>query len=420
MLLLRRSLPLGLLAAVYSHAAPLEKHVYIVPSSSLSPFTGEETYHGTYFNGGNPVSVLMCSRACSHLDNLAESITTPFNGIFGDEAVVWVEEATVEGALRSQEPDFPTALAQFTGALLFPDGQAVMQSSPFQKNLRLLWASDRAALFSLPSKDLGELDYAIPRLWELIRVPFEPLPTVGLFTESDSDKRLREILSKVHFNPDVASVLSSISLARMGFDIRWLTGESTDSPIVSRHSFSDGAITAARWIKGRLEETGASCRFMEFLEGFSPNVICSYAADPSFNKTLPAPRVILSAHYDSRGSFGSTRAPGGDDDGSGVVHLLAIARAIYRRKVTFPIDVELVAFAGEEQGLLGSYAYASMSISTSRGSEIESVYLLEQLYDDGVDIMLQIQADMLAYHDSDEPMQLGLPQRFQFTLSQFL
>ncbi|KAG8751376.1 hypothetical protein FRC14_007952, partial [Serendipita sp. 396] len=87
-----------------------------------------------------------------------------------------------------------------------------------------------------------------------------------------------------------------------------------------------------------------------------------------------------------------TRAPGGDDDGSGVVHLLAIARAIYRRKVTFPIDVELVAFAGEEQGLLGSYAYA------------------KQLYDDGVDIMLQIQADMLAYHDSDEPMQLGLPQ----------
>ncbi|KAG8805461.1 hypothetical protein FRC17_005501 [Serendipita sp. 399] len=178
----------------------------------------------------------------------------------------------------------------------------------------------------------------------------------------------------------------------MGFDIRWLTGELKDSPIVSRHSFSDGAIAAAKWLKGRFQEYGATCTFMDFLEGFSPNVICRYAAEPSFNKTLPAPRVILSAHYDSRGTFGSTRAPGGDDDGSGVIHLLAISRAIYRKKVTFPIDVELVAFAGEEQGLLGSYAYA------------------KQLYEEGADIMLQIQADMLAYHDSDEPMQLGLPQ----------
>lgn len=39
-------------------------------------------------------------------------------------------------------------------------------------------------------------------------------------------------------------------------------------------------------------------------------------------------RVIISAHYDSRGSFGRTRAPGGDDDGSGTTSLLAIARAI--------------------------------------------------------------------------------------------
>lgn len=55
----------------------------------------------------------------------------------------------------------------------------------------------------------------------------------------------------------------------------------------------------------------------------------------------------------------STRAPGGDDDGSGVTHLLAIARAIYKKKVEFKTDVELVAFAGEEQGLLGSHEYAS-------------------------------------------------------------
>src|SRR6266581_4145328 len=68
--------------------------------------------------------------------------------------------------------------------------------------------------------------------------------------------------------------------------------------------------------------------------------------------------VLISGHYDSRGSFGSTRAPGGNDDGSGTTGLLSIARTIKRLGVTFRSNVELVAFAGEEQGLFGSRYYA--------------------------------------------------------------
>ena len=72
--------------------------------------------------------------------------------------------------------------------------------------------------------------------------------------------------------------------------------------------------------------------------------------------------VLLSAHYDSRGSFGSVRAPGGNDDGSGTAGLLAIARTIKRLGIKFRSNVELVAFAGEEQGLLGSGQYARTSV----------------------------------------------------------
>jgi len=53
--------------------------------------------------------------------------------------------------------------------------------------------------------------------------------------------------------------------------------------------------------------------------------------------------------------------------------------------------VELVAFAGEEQGLLGSKAYAR----ELRAAE--------------ANLTLMIQADMLAYHAPGEPAQLGLP-----------
>jgi Zn-dependent M28 family amino/carboxypeptidase len=69
-------------------------------------------------------------------------------------------------------------------------------------------------------------------------------------------------------------------------------------------------------------------------------------------------RVIISGHYDSRGSFGSIRAPGGDDDGSGTTSILAISRVIARKKLKFHTNVELIAFGGEEQGRLGSIAYA--------------------------------------------------------------
>lgn len=68
--------------------------------------------------------------------------------------------------------------------------------------------------------------------------------------------------------------------------------------------------------------------------------------------------MLISAHYDSRGSFGNTRAPGGNDDGSGTVGILSIARTIARKQVRFRSNVELALFAGEEQGLFGSKAYA--------------------------------------------------------------
>ena len=65
--------------------------------------------------------------------------------------------------------------------------------------------------------------------------------------------------------------------------------------------------------------------------------------------------------YSSLCSSGDTtvfQAPGGNDDGSGTISLLAIAHRIGELGLKFHTNVELVAFAGEEQGLFGSKAYA--------------------------------------------------------------
>jgi len=71
---------------------------------------------------------------------------------------------------------------------------------------------------------------------------------------------------------------------------------------------------------------------------------------------------------------------------------LAIARTIKRLGIRFHSNVELVAFAGEEQGLVGSQYYA------------------QQMREEGRNLTLMIQADMIAYHEPGEPPQLGLPE----------
>jgi len=73
--------------------------------------------------------------------------------------------------------------------------------------------------------------------------------------------------------------------------------------------------------------------------------------------------VTIGAHYDSRPFEGS--APGAEDNGSGVAALLAIAKALKSSEIKPKKTVYLVAFAGEEPGMLGSKNFASALKSES-------------------------------------------------------
>ncbi len=69
-------------------------------------------------------------------------------------------------------------------------------------------------------------------------------------------------------------------------------------------------------------------------------------------------QVLLTAHLDSI-SVGNPeeRAPGADDNGSGVATLLEAARLF--REIPFKRTIKIVFFTGEELGLWGSQAYTS-------------------------------------------------------------
>jgi hypothetical protein len=249
----------------------------------------------------------------------------------------------------------------------------------------LLHRTTTAALLSVSESTARTIDTLLPRFWKSSLVSTTPVDYLPV--PAEALKHVKEVLSGLKFNPEIAAIVDSISVPQMINDIRFLTGEDGISGIESRHSFANGSRTAAHWLKARFEDTGATCELQTFGAGFAPNVICAYPSTVNTTAT-----VLLSAHYDSRGSFGSTRAPGGDDDGSGTMAILAIARTIARKGITFPSNVQLAAFAGEEQGLIGSNAYARKMRAA------------------GANITVMIQADMLAYRAPGEPPQLGLPQ----------
>ncbi|KAF8675066.1 peptidase M28 family [Rhizoctonia solani] len=304
----------------------------------------------------------------------------------------WLEEALLDNAIRpagiksarESISDFVRRVNEEAGRNLAA-GQVLVNDEESEV-ASILYSTNTGALVSLSPSLLHELDKILPQYINPTMLPTTPLPLMAEKTKH-SAKYLNKVLSNLRFNPDISRLTSSLSLDKMQDNIRWLTGEDSKSPIISRHSFSPGARVAADWIQGKFEAAGGKCKQKPFLEGFSPNVVCRFKGTDNTTGL-----VILSGHYDSRGSFGSVRAPGGDDDGSGVTHVLAIAQAISDNKISFNTNVELVAFAGEEQGLLGSRAYAA---------ELRQV---------DANITLMIQADMLAYRDPSEPLQLGLPE----------
>ncbi len=115
---------------------------------------------------------------------------------------------------------------------------------------------------------------------------------------------------------------------------------------------TDGEYSAGQYISDAMQDIG--------IEVSSQKVSTS---DNSYNiiGTIDAPDtddcIIIGAHYDATGE-------GATDNGSGVTALLMIAELLYSNAQYLQCDIVLVAFAGEEAGLLGSYTYVNKMSDT--------------------------------------------------------
>ncbi|OAV97428.1 hypothetical protein PTTG_00157 [Puccinia triticina 1-1 BBBD Race 1] len=253
-----------------------------------------------------------------------------------------------------------------------------------------------------------------------VRHPSSPTDSPAPSPLGLQGSKLDERLTRLHYRPQIDQILGLMSADQLLKDIETLGGEGADGGWRTRHSFSEGALLAAHWLKERYQRLGARCQFDHYLPGVAPNLICKLSTlgppDPHHLNDNDGGRgiesVVLTAHYDSQGSFGSIRAPGVDDNASGCAVLLSIAEILQEEEsknliramatnespgVGRRIELVFVHFSGTEQGLLGSRSVAE-KFRDEAGPEAGRRRA----------ILLLMNVDMISYRVRGEPAQIGL------------
>ena len=132
----------------------------------------------------------------------------------------------------------------------------------------------------------------------------------------------------------------------------------------TRHTKSEFIESVAYWLKKELQSTcGDGVYFHNYTQIDKEtsynlkNIICNKEGSMANGNSNPL--ILISAHYDNRMqniSQTNARAPGADDNASGVAAILELARIL--SKVNLKNNIQFVLFSGEEQGQWGSTVYA--------------------------------------------------------------
>lgn len=183
----------------------------------------------------------------------------------------------------------------------------------------------------------------------------------------------------------VAAALADISPRNMSAYLKTLTDLQTRHSL-SHSDRSDWGVDAARtYILSTFKsfspklQVSLDCYQVEAQGRIpEPTELCNVVA------VLPGRserRVYVSGHYDTvarrdDGSFDWTRwdnvAPGANDDGSGTVLTMEVARALVQSGMDFDATLVFVAFVAEEEGLVGASLHAARA--EREGWRIDAVF----------------------------------------------
>jgi subtilisin-like proprotein convertase family protein len=201
--------------------------------------------------------------------------------------------------------------------------------------------------------------------------------------------------AQVAYSPLVDSLKNEVTEVSVSDLLEKLSGEvpvwigGDQHTLVTRHSYSSFNPLAAQWIYEQFEDMGLSVEY-HYFNSNGENVVATITGSE-----FPDQQYIICAHYDDMPP--GDLAPGADDNASGVVGVLETARLL--KDFDLKYTLKFIAFDQEEQGLIGSHAYA------------------DEAAGNGDDILGVLNLDMIAYNsDDDHEMSISTnTQSAQFT-----
>jgi hypothetical protein len=242
------------------------------------------------------------------------------------------------------------------------------------------------AVQEFPSPDPGEALYLLQVISEAIPA-LEMLVTVSYF---DGDNAL------VVASPEVIERVTQVGFGLTRIPLKPLPGPEVSRPLarqavglgkgfiedilalfteadyrtllyrlqafVTRYSYTDSCRAAEAWGYHYFEDLGLEAEFFEY--NYSGRTWRN-AMGTQLGLAFPDSIFLICGHMDATSGNPSYDAPGAEDNASGSAAVLQAASVL--SNYTFDYTIQYVLFTGEEQGLIGSEAYAEWAYQHNLG-----------------------------------------------------
>jgi hypothetical protein len=191
-------------------------------------------------------------------------------------------------------------------------------------------------------------------------------------------------------DPNVQKLINRLKTTEYANYLGKLANPTAQEGLETRFSCSEQARKAANLINAEFKRLGLETNEMEFAnvmgrcdgtcrEPTGYNIIAK-----KIGKTRPNDYYLVGAHYDSvnedsKGglAFGCRKAPGANDNASGVAGVMELARVFSALETGATII--FAAFGGEEIDLLGSTQYVSTLIERNEAANLKAFVILDMI-----------------------------------------
>ncbi|MBU1651201.1 M28 family metallopeptidase, partial [bacterium] len=168
-------------------------------------------------------------------------------------------------------------------------------------------------------------------------------------------------------NPTISGLVSQVDQDNLNDIVTSLVGFHT------RHTYSDtisdsiGIGAARRWVRDQYTRQGIDADLFPWNGYWGGSLYDCFNVHATLQGQSGRPDLIIfGGHLDSRtvsSSDTASFAPGADDDASSIAAMMEIARILNGESLNTTLVTS--SFAGEEQGLLGAYAYAQSLVNAN-------------------------------------------------------